>query len=278
MTAPLRGLINSELLFLLTSSSASDLPQNIPVATVRRTVGQKIQETIKAPQTRAPSSHIPHSLYLDTLNTSSTPAFYRNPIHSNQIPSMSKTPSSATGQALWSKMNKANAELFALTYGALVQELLGDFDTIDEIHLQLDKMGYSMGVRCVDEILAKSEQAGIVLPPCISLKDTAEVVAKTGFRMLLGMNVDITVKDESSFSLLFSDNPLALFVELPEEYKELQYSRVYCGILRGALEQVNLKVDCKFVKDMLQGDDVNEIFVHLKEVLLDGAGDDYKEE
>ena len=191
---------------------------------------------------------------------------------------MSKTPSSATGQALWSKMNKANAELFALTYGALVQELLGDFDTIDEIHLQLDKMGYSMGVRCVDEILAKSEQAGIVLPPCISLKDTAEVVAKTGFRMLLGMNVDITVKDESSFSLLFSDNPLALFVELPEEYKELQYSRVYCGILRGALEQVNLKVDCKFVKDMLQGDDVNEIFVHLKEVLLDGAGDDYKEE
>jgi hypothetical protein len=29
---------------------------------------------------------------------------------------------------------------------------------------------------------------------------------------------------------------------------------------------------------MLQGDDVNEIFVQLKEKLLDGAGDDYKEE
>lgn len=192
--------------------------------------------------------------------------------------SLKATSSSASGHALWSKMPKANAELFALTYGALVQELLGDFDTVEEIHLQLDKIGYSMGVRCVDEILAKSEQAGVVVPPCVTLKDTAEVVAKTGFRMLLGINVDISVKDESCFSLVFSDNPLALFVELPEEYKELQYSRVYCGVLRGALEQVNLKVDCKFVKDVLKGDDTNEIVVYLKEVLQDGAGDDYKEE
>ena len=192
---------------------------------------------------------------------------------------MSKTSASAAGQALWTKMPKANAELFALTYGSLVTELVKDYETADEIHLQLEKMGYSMGVRCVDEFLAKSEQAGIVVPPCTSLKDTAEVVAKTGFRMLLGISCDVTMaSDGKSFSLTMQENPLALFVELPPQHSNLHYSIIYCGVLRGALEQVNLKVNCKFVQDMLQGDPVNEIRVELLQVLVDGAGDDYKEE
>lgn len=192
---------------------------------------------------------------------------------------MPATNAAASGQALWAKMPKANAALFALTYGSLITELLRDFDTLEQIHEELDKMGYSIGVRSIDEFLAKSEQNGIVIPPCSSLKDTAEVVAKTGFRMMLGINVDTMVApDGNSFSLFMQENPLALFVELPQEYKDLEYSRVYCGIIRGALEQVNLKVNCTFVKDMLKGDDVNEIKVELKEVLMDGAGDDYKEE
>ena len=192
---------------------------------------------------------------------------------------MSKTSAAASGQALWAKMPKANAALFSLTYGSLVTELLRDYDTVPEIHDALEKMGYSMGVRSVDEFLAKSEQASIVVPPCTSLPETAQVLAKAGFRMMLGINVDTVVAaDGNSFSLLMQENPLALFVELPDEYKDLHYSIVYCGIIRGALEQVNLKVQCTFVRDMLQGDDVNEIRVQLKEILMDGAGDDYKEE
>ena len=49
-------------------------------------------------------------------------------------------------------------------------------------------------------------------------------------------------------------------------------------MIRGALEQVNLKVECRFVRDALRGDEVNEIRVELKEVLTDGAGEDYQEE
>lgn len=180
-------------------------------------------------------------------------------------------------------MPKANAELFALTYGTLVTELVRDYDTIAEINEQLDKMGYSMGVRCVDEFLAKADQASMVIPPCSNFQETAEVVAKTGFRMFLGVSCDIQNLTDSAFSLIMYDNPLALFVELPENdgtknWKDLKYSNLYCGILRGALEQVNLRVDCKFVKDTLLGDDFNEIRVELKEVLQDGAGDEYKEE
>jgi hypothetical protein len=193
---------------------------------------------------------------------------------------MSKTTTSAAaGAALWSKMEKANAALFALTYGSLITELLRDFDTVEEIHAELEKMGHNIGLKSVDEILAKSEQQGIIIPPCTSLKDTAQVIAKTGFKMMLGINVDTVLStDGNSFSLILNENPLALFVELPPEYKTLQYSILYCGVIRGALEQVNLKVKCTFVKDQLQGDETNEIHVQLEQVLQDGAGDDYKEE
>jgi len=46
--------------------------------------------------------------------------------------------------------------------------------------------------------------------------------------------------DEKSFSLIFDENPLADFVELPEEgpYEKLWYSNVLCGVIRGALEMV----------------------------------------
>mmetsp|Transcript_14510 Transcript_14510/g.20471 ORF Transcript_14510/g.20471 Transcript_14510/m.20471 type:complete len:206 (-) Transcript_14510:149-766(-) len=205
---------------------------------------------------------------------------------------MSKSVAAASGHALWAKMPKANAELFALTYGSLVTELIRDYDSIEEINEQLEKMGYSIGVRCVDEFLAKSEQHGMTVPTCQNLKDTAEVVAKTGFRMFLGISCDVTMApDGNAFSLFMYENPLALFVELPKtndmptaaggatkKWEDLKYSNLYCGILRGSLEQINLRVSCEYIRDVLQGEEVNEIRVTLREVLQDGAGDDYKEE
>lgn len=43
-----------------------------------------------------------------------------------------------------------------------------------------------------------------------------------------------------AFSLTFEENPLAEFVELPDEALEggLWFSNVLCGVLRGALEMV----------------------------------------
>ena len=44
----------------------------------------------------------------------------------------------------------------------------------------------------------------------------------------------------SSFTLTLEENPLAEFVELPDEVLEggLWYSNVLCGVIRGALEMV----------------------------------------
>ena len=47
----------------------------------------------------------------------------------------------------------------------------------------------------------------------------------------------------NEFSLVFDENPLADFVELPYDGKaqeELWYSNILCGVLRGALEMVRL--------------------------------------
>jgi len=51
--------------------------------------------------------------------------------------------------------------------------------------------------------------------------------------------------DGNQFSLIFDENPLAEFVELPDDDRamdELWYSNIFCGILRGALEMVGLTV------------------------------------
>jgi len=201
---------------------------------------------------------------------------------------MSKTNITATGQALWTKMPKASAELFALTYGALVTEIIRDYENINDVNSQLEKIGHSIGIRCVDEFLSKSELAGFVIPTCKNMRDTAEVVAKGGFKMFLGIPCEVANfnADGKAFSLIIYENPLSIFVEIPstseefrgEDLSSICYSNIYCGIVRGVLESVNIKVICTFVKDVLKGDDVNEIRVEVKEILTDGAGDDYKEE
>mmetsp|Transcript_15356 Transcript_15356/g.24089 ORF Transcript_15356/g.24089 Transcript_15356/m.24089 type:complete len:189 (-) Transcript_15356:86-652(-) len=188
---------------------------------------------------------------------------------------MSKSAATSNGQSLWAKVPKANAELFALTYGALVTEVIRDNEeNLQLVNEQMEKIGYSIGIRCVDEFLAKSNA-----PFCKTLGETAEVLGKTAFKMFLGITVDVTQHSPTSFSLLFQDNPLSLFVELPDNYKDkLEYSILYCGVIRGALEMLNYKVDCTFLKSPLKGDEIHEIKVELKQVLQDGAGDDYKEE
>ena len=98
---------------------------------------------------------------------------------------------------------------------------------------------------------------------CGDFKETAENIAKTGFKMFLGITPTITnwSADNKEFSLVLDENPLSEFVELPETLLDLWYSNIYCGVIRGALEMVYMVVEVVFVQDVLRGDPITEMRV-----------------
>lgn len=166
-----------------------------------------------------------------------------------------------------------------MTYGSVVSQLCRDFNNdYQEVNKHLDQMGYNIGMRLIEEFLAKTGAQR-----CNVFKETAEVISKVGFKIFLNIQpiVDNWSADGKSFSLILVDNPLAEFVELPlasdpKIGKELWYSQILCGVLRGALQMVQLDVDVMFLKDVLRGDDKTEIRLKLIKVLKDEvpAGED----
>merc|ERR1711924_403992 len=101
-----------------------------------------------------------------------------------------------------------------------------------------------IGLRLIDEFLAKSGVSA-----CQDFRDTCDVVAKVGLKMFLGVSADVIHwnREATACSFVLSENPLADYVELPVHLtNRLWYSNLLCGVIRGCLEQLQLRVECSF--------------------------------
>eukprot|EP00042_Codosiga_hollandica_P019151 m.58384 g.58384 ORF g.58384 m.58384 type:complete len:180 (+) comp49147_c0_seq2:98-637(+) len=167
--------------------------------------------------------------------------------------------------------SRISAELFCLTYGSLVAQLLHDYETDEDVTKQLETMGYNIGVRLIEDFLSHTSS-----PKCQDFTDAMTVVVKDGFRIYLGVVPSLTnwSADAKECSIMIDQNPLTTWVELPENHPRLFYSTLLCGVVRGCLEMVNYRVEAKFVKDVLCGDEATEMRVKLLEVLHDSAPSD----
>ncbi|KAM3855827.1 trafficking protein particle complex subunit 3-like protein isoform 1-T1 [Vipera latastei] len=148
-------------------------------------------------------------------------------------------------------------ELFVLTYGALVAQLCKDYEKDEDVNKCLDSMGYSIGIRLVEDFLARS-----AVKKCRSYSETADIIAQVAFKMYLGVTPTVTCNNAmgNEFSLILAKNPLVDFVEeLPASRSSLCYCSLLSGTIRGALEMIHLAAEVIFLQDTLKGDDVTEI-------------------
>lgn len=152
---------------------------------------------------------------------------------------------------------KVNTDLFALTYGSIISQLLIDSENVDEVNKQLDRMGYNIGLRLIEDYLAKSNT-----PRCRDLKDVADKI-QHAFQLYLNVmpSIDNWSQANDEFSIILYNNPLTEFVELPDSLQDMNYLNILPGVIRGALEMVSVPVRAWIKSDLLKGDSETEIRV-----------------
>ena len=110
---------------------------------------------------------------------------------------------------------------------------------------------------------------------CRCLKTAAEVVVKVGFKMFLGVaaNTSDWNKGNTAVTIIIQKNPLTGFVQIPKQHLGLHYCNIFCGILRGALNQLKINVECHTLHEANASLDSDEHQLRLAQVDIAGLAE-----
>ena len=149
-------------------------------------------------------------------------------------------------------------ELLTFMYGTLLVRLTKDIKDINELNKRIELIGYDIGKRLVDDLIDDFQR--------VDQSDQNKLMEKLICQLAqhyLGIIGNYNQVGENEFHLKFNQNPISLYVELPESLEGLCYSNIICGIMRGMLEITGFEVKCEFIKDKMKGDDINDIKITL---------------
>ena len=160
-------------------------------------------------------------------------------------------------------------ELLTFMYGTLLVRLTKDIKDINELNKKIELIGYDIGKRLVDDLIDDFQR----VDQSDQNKLMEELICQLA-QHYLGIIGNYNQVGENEFHLKFNQNPISLYVELPESLEGLCYSNIICGIMRGMLEITGFEVKCEFIKDKMKGDDINDIKITLVKYIEERFIDD----
>ena len=166
------------------------------------------------------------------------------------------------------KLNRV--ELLTFMYGSLLVRLTKDIKDINELNKKIESIGYEMGKRLVDDLI-DDFQRGLDVSEQNKLMERLINQLTQYYLGIMGTYSQVSDKE---YHLIFPENPISFYVELPESLSNLCYSNIICGILRGMLEISGFEVQCEFVKDKMKGDEVNDLKITLVKYIEERFIDD----
>ncbi len=172
--------------------------------------------------------------------------------------------------AIFMERKKNRVELLTFMYGSLLVRLTKDIKDIDELNKKIESIGYEMGKRLVDDLI-DDFQLGLDVSDQNKLMERLINQLTEYYLGIIGTYNQVSEKE---YHLIFPENPISFYVELPESLSNLCYSNIICGILRGMLEISGFEVQCEFVKDKMKGDEVNDLKITLVKYIEERFIDD----
>ena len=164
---------------------------------------------------------------------------------------------------------KIKVDLITFMYGTLLVRLTKDIKDINELNTKIELIGYDIGKRLVDDLIDDIQR--------VDHSDQNKLMEKLICQLAqyyLGIIGNYNQVGENEFHLKFNQNPISLYVELPEYLEGLCYSNIICGIMRGMLEITGFEVKCELIKDKMKGDDINDIKISLVKYIEERFIDD----